>query len=192
MENFLELMRQARVYMFQHPEFIPLHHVEEVAMYGNVDAYVVGQGVDVNTPDGNAILVYEAALYLVCRQLCDLGVGDRPFHPLPYLHDPIIVEEEEVVVGDPIVPMEQPLEDPLGDDVPVQAAAAQPPVVADDGVQIQGPFVWPDPLPPPPPLVRAPEPKPEPKLEPKQEPNQGSEEYVEPYDEELDSYLGAN
>jgi hypothetical protein len=140
MENFLELMRQARVYIFQHPEFIPLHHVEEVAMYGNVDAYVVRQRVDVNTPDGNAILVYEAALYIVCRQLCDLGVGDRPFHPLPYLHDPIIVEEEEVVVGDLEVPMEQPLEDPLGDDVPVQAAATQPPVVADDGVQIQRPF----------------------------------------------------
>jgi hypothetical protein len=192
MENISELMRQARVYMLQNPDFIPLHYVEEVAMYGNVDVYVVAQGVDINTPEGCAILNFEAALYIVCRQLCDLGVGDRPFHPLPYLHDPIIIEEGEVVVDDVGAAMEQPPEDPLGDDGPVQAAAAQPPAVADDGVQIQGPFIWPDPLPPPPPLVRAPEPKQEPKLEPKQEPNQGFEEYVEPYDEELSSYLGAN
>jgi hypothetical protein len=190
MENFSELMRQARVYMSQNPDFIPLHYVEEVAMYGNVDVYVVAQGVNINTPEGCAILNFEAALYLVCRQLCDLGVGDRPFHPLPYLHDPIIVAEEEMDAGDPDAAMEQPFDGQQGEDAPIQAGAVEPPANAGDGVQVQGPFIWQDPVPPPPPLVPAPVvPYLEQPLhwvfselppEPKPEPNQGPGEYIEP------------
>jgi hypothetical protein len=196
-ENLSELMRQARMFLAQNPGFIPLHHVEEVSYYGNVDVYVMARGVDVTTPEGNSILNWEAALYLVCRQLCDMGVGDRPFQPHPYLHDPIIVAEEEEAGAENFEAAAGQGGDQPEHLVPGQGAAAPPPVEAGDGVQIHGPFVGQNPLPPPPPLVPAPvvpqliqplhwvfgELPPEPKPEPNQEPEAGPGEYIEPFED---------
>jgi hypothetical protein len=177
MENLSELMRQARAFMAQNQDFIPLHYVEEVAMYGNVDTYVMAQGVNVNTPEGSAILNWEAALYLVCRQQCDMGAGNRPFQPHPYLRDPVIVEpEEEVVLADhEEVPQEQP-DDP----------AVDPLDIGEDGVRIYGPFIGP--IPDPPPMVHFPSEDPvrDLKEQPKPKSEQKAEhvEYVEPMDEQ--------
>jgi hypothetical protein len=183
MENYMfnmsELMRQARVFMAHNPDFIPLHYVEEVAFYGNVDVYVVAQGVDINTPEGCHTLNWESALYLVCPQLCDMGVGNRPYLPHPYLRDPVIVEPEvEVVVKDhEEMPQDQPDE-----------PAVDPLDIGDDGVRIYGPFIGP--VPDWPPMVHFPSgdpvqdhrEQPEPKLKPELKPQH--DEYAEPMDDE--------
>jgi hypothetical protein len=192
MENMSELQRQARVFLAHNPDFLPLPYVEDILFHGGVDRYVVAGGVDINTPEGSHILNKEAALYIICLELCNQGLGNRPYQPHPYMYDPVIIEEEGAVDGVDAAD-EQHVDQP-GGDVPDPAAVAQPPAEAGDGVQIHGPFIWPDPLPPPPPLIPAPELKPEPtqplnwvfgeppRPEPKPEPNQGPGEYVEPVD----------
>jgi hypothetical protein len=210
MENMSELQRQARVFLAHNPDFLPLPYVEDILFHGGVDRYVVAGGVDINTPEGSHILNREAALYIICLELCNLGLGNRPYQPHPYMYDPVIIAEEEAVDGADAA--DEQHDDQPGDGVHDPVAVAQPPAEAGDGVQIHGPFVWPAPLPPPPPLIPAPElepepqpesrpePKPKPKLEakpeptqplnwvfgepprpePKPEPNQGPGEYVEP------------
>jgi hypothetical protein len=194
MENHVELMRQARVYLMQHPDVIPLDHVREIALYGGVDRYVVAGGVDINTAEGSRILNWELALHSVCRDLCDMGAGNRPYMPVPYLHDPIIIAEEEGPAAD-----HQPQPPPVFEPVPAQPAPAQPDHPAVHIVRVEGNF-----LPPPPPLRPAPAPyRPQPlhwvfreppvagvKLEAKHEvkhkvkaePYKGAGEYVEPSD----------
>jgi hypothetical protein len=197
-----EIMRQARVFLAQHRELIPLRHVEEVLAYGSVEMYVVAGGTDIHTPEGNSTLSFEMAVYLLCLELCNMGLGNRPYQPHPFLHDPIIIEEPEEVAGGVEAAAEQPFADNLGNGAPLQVATAQPPAAVGDGVQIQGPFIGPGPLPPPPPLVPAPA---IPQLvqplhwvfgeilpEPKAKPNQGPGEYIEPSDEEPGHHMGAN
>jgi hypothetical protein len=143
--------------------------------------YVVAGGVDINTVEGNQALNWEVALYLLCLELCNLGVGNHPYQPHPYMHDPIIVEPEEEVVAE--VPaqdlVEQP-DDPLQDPLDI----GQLPPEGGDGVRVDGPFFWPNPLQSPmvlipsdDPVVNHPEP-PKPKVELKSE----SKEYIEPYE----------
>jgi hypothetical protein len=191
MENLSELMHQARIFLMQNQWFIPIQYVEDVALYGNIDTYVVACGVNINTAEGSHILNREAALYLVCRQLCDMGAGNHPFQPHPYMHDPVLIEEEEEeMVADVGAAM-----DPPGGNVPDQVVVDQH---QDNGVHIQGPFFEQDPLLLPvvpaqilPVLVQPPEPEPKPevkpKLEVKSEPNQGPTEYIEPIDDEYAS-----
>jgi hypothetical protein len=191
MENYLELMRQARVYLYQHPEVIPLEHVREVAFYGGVDRYVVAGGVDIHTPEGNRILNWEMALHSVCRDLCDMGAGNRPYMPVPYLQEPVIVAEEGEEAAAGIQPQQPPVQDPI----PAEPVPAQPDNPAVRIIRVEGNV-----FPPPPPLHPAPvayrpqplhwvfrEPprlkaKPKIKLETKTEPGAG--EYTEPADGE--------
>jgi hypothetical protein len=56
MENFAELQRQARAFLAQNPDFLPLPYVEDIIFHGGVDRYVVAGGVDINTPEGSHIL----------------------------------------------------------------------------------------------------------------------------------------
>jgi hypothetical protein len=196
MENLSDLMAQARHFLSQNPTFLPLDHVEEVAWYGTVDVYVMAHGVDINTPEGSHTLNWEAALYLVCRNLCDLGVGNRPFIPHPYVRDPVLIEEAEGAAGD-VGAADQP-----GEDVPHPAMADHPPEPADEGVLIQGPFIWPgldqppivpapdvaQPVQPPHGAVCEPlqEDKPKPETKPKLEPD--NLEYIEPLDLSLGEF----
>jgi hypothetical protein len=187
MSNMSELMRQARMFLAQNPHFIPLHHVEEVAYYGNVDVYVMARGVNVTTPEGNAILNWEAALYLVCRQQCDMGVGNRPYVPHPYMRDPILIEpEEEVVIADlEEGPQHQP-DEPDVDPLDLGEPAVDPLNLGGDGVRVYGPFVGS--IPDLPPMCHFPSEdfaqdlKEQPKPKPKQKVEH--EEYTEPMDEE--------
>jgi hypothetical protein len=194
MENISVLMMQARAFMAQNQDFIPLHHVEEVAMYGNVDTYVVACGVDINTQEGSDILNWEAALYLVCRQLCDMGAGNRPFQPHPYLRDPVIVQEEEEVADDIEVAGDQ-VDDPPDNNMPDPVFVAPPHPAADDGVRIVGPLLGHELFQPPMVYLPPGDPVnshgelPKPKPESKSRFNSGGEEYVEPNEEK---YGGLN
>jgi hypothetical protein len=205
MENMSELMRQARVFLMNNPHVLPLHHVEEIALYGSVDTYVVARGVDINTPEGSHILNWESALYIVCLERCNMGIGDRPYLPHPYVRNPGVVEGEAAPnVG---VPADQHMGHP-GGHLPAQVDPVQPPFDYGAGVRVVGPFRHADLFPPPPPLVPAPaayqpqplhwvfrenpgkaEPKPkvesETKVEPKSEQEAApGQEYYEPYEEQ--------
>jgi hypothetical protein len=181
MENISEFMRQARAFLAQHRDFIPLHHVEDVLMHGNVETYVMAGGTDINTEQGNRILCWEFALYLICLELCNLGLGNRPYQPHPYMHDPVIVEpEQEVVAEVPAQDREEQPVDPIQDPLDI----GQLPPEGGDGVRVDGPFLWPNSLQPPMVLIPSddlvvnhPEP-PKPKVELKSE----SKEYIEPYE----------
>jgi hypothetical protein len=141
MDHHTELMRQVRFFLRNNPDVIPLHHVEEIIFYGGVDRYVAARGVNIYTEEGSRILHWETALYLFCLELCNLGVGNRPYQPHPYVHDPIIVE--------PV--LEEPAHPEQG-----QPAAAAPDLANHEQqgvriVRVDGPF-----FPPPPPLRPAP------------------------------------
>jgi hypothetical protein len=189
MENTFEIMRQARVFLAQHRDLIPLHHVEEVLTWGSVEMYVVSGGTNIHTDEGNRTLTFEMALYLLCLELCNLGLGDRPYQPHPYMHDPIIVEPAEVAEAP-----EEGLVDQPGDPLPDPLDIGQVPPQGGEGVRIVGPFLWPGPSQPPMVLLPNPSPEPEvkpevkPKTEVKPEPNQGPGEYIEPTDEEYTSF----
>jgi hypothetical protein len=182
MENYFELMRQVRVYLYQHPEVIPLEHVREIAFYGGVDRYVIAGGVNIHTAEGNHILNWEMALYNVCRDLCDMGAGNRPYMPVPYLQEPLIIAEEGEEAAAGIHPQQPP--------VHAEPAPAQPDNPAVRIIRVEGNI-----FPPPPPLRPAPpayhpqplhwvfrEP-PKPKVEPKVKPEPGPGEYIEPAEE---------
>jgi hypothetical protein len=179
MENYVELRRQVRIFLAQNREFIPLHHVEEVLTYGGVDMYVVAGGVDINTEEGNRALNWEVVLYLLCLELCNLGLGNRPYQPHPYLHDPIIVEPEEEAVAE--VPGEDLVEQP-DNPMPDPLDIGQLPPEGGEGVRIDGPFFWPGPSQPPMVLIPSDDPvldhhdSPKPKIELKNE----NKEYIEP------------
>jgi hypothetical protein len=180
MENMSELQRQARVFLANNPRFLPLPYVEDVLFHGGVDRYVVAGGIDINTPEGSHILNKEAALYITCLELCNMGVGNRPYQPHPYLHDPVIVEPEQ---GGPVGPgQDQPA---AGEPAPVNPGHQGVRIV-----RVEGQL-----FPPPPPLRPAPpayhaqplhwvfrEP-PKPKAEPKVKPEPGPGEYIEPVEE---------
>jgi hypothetical protein len=99
MENMVDLMHQARVFLIQNPQIIPLAHVEEVILHGGVDRYVVAGGTDIYSAEGNDILNWETALYLQCLELCNLGLGNRPYLPHPYMRDPVLVDEDAEAEG---------------------------------------------------------------------------------------------
>jgi hypothetical protein len=170
-----EIMRGARQFLAQNQDIIPLHHVEEILSYGSVEMYVVAGGANVHTEEGNRTLAFEMALYLLCLELCNLGLGNQPYQPHPYLHDPIVGEEQ----GEAEAPMEdhapeQPGAAAQDDDQPghpklEQAAAGAPP--APNIPQLVQPLHW----------VFA-EPPPEIKPEPNQEPPVGLGEYIEPFE----------
>jgi hypothetical protein len=183
-------MRQARVFLMQNPDVLPLPHIENVNLYGGVDRYVIAGGVDINKPEGNRILNWETALYLVCLDLCYMGAGNRPYQPHPFMRDPVIVAEPEGEAAG--VQPQQPAAD-----VPAPAAPDHPAVRI---VRVEGNI-----FPPPPPLRPAPvapapplqqyfaqplhwvfrepprESEAKPKLEPKRE--AGVTEYIEPAEE---------
>jgi hypothetical protein len=187
MENQAEFMRQARIYLYQNPDIIPLEHVREIAFYGGVDRYVVAGGVDIYTVAGSRILDWETALYNVCRDLCDMGAGNRPYMPVPYLQDPVIVAEE----GEGAAAGFQPQQPPAHEPAPAEPVPAQPDHPAVRIVRVEGNI-----FPPPPPLHPAPalhrpqsssgvlqEPpklKTEAKVKPELKVEPGVEEYIEP------------
>jgi hypothetical protein len=179
MESWFEIMRQARQFLAQNRDIIPLRHVEDVLAYGSVELYVVAGGVNIHTEEGNRTMGFEMALYLLCLELCNMGLGNRPYLPHPYLHEPVIVEPEEEVLIEDLVedPQDQP-DDP----------AVDPLDIGEDGVRVYGPFIGP--IPDLPPMVHFPsgetvqdveeKPKPKPEVKPKLESN--SSEYIEPFD----------
>jgi hypothetical protein len=204
MENYVERMRQARIYLMQHPNIIPLDHVREIALYGGVDRWVVAGGININTPEGSRLLDWEVALHDVCRDLCDMGAGNRPYMPVPYLNDPVIVAEEGEQ-GEGLQPQPPPVYEPApAEPVPAEPAHVEPAPAEPDNPAVRIVRVAGNLFPPPPPLFPAPaaprpqpphrdppllKAKPEVKVEVKTEPNPGPGEYVEPTDDEYGGFM---
>jgi hypothetical protein len=142
MDHWLNLMYQARFYLLQHQDFIPLVFVEDVLLFGGIDRYVTASGIDINTPEGNSILHWENALYCVCLELCNLGLGNQPYRPHPYMWEPVIVEEGEAVPGLGVPIDEEPPRDPPADVGPGDVPVDDPPY-EENGVRIEGPILQP-------------------------------------------------
>jgi hypothetical protein len=193
MDNWINLMYQARFYLLQNQNFIPLVFVEDVLLFGGIDRYVVASGIDINTPEGNAVLNWENALYSVCLELCNLGLGNQPYRPHPYLWEPVIVDEEVVVEAGAgahiaVAPHMAPPEG-FGPD---QEDEGYPPH-DEGGVRIEGPILQPEQVQPGPNLLPPVNPvvmgelveQQQPKDEVKVKQEVKNNEYIEPEDDDF-------
>jgi hypothetical protein len=197
MDNWLNLMYQARFYLLQHQDFIPLVFVEDVLLFGGVDRYVVASGIDINTPEGITVLNWENALYSVCLELCNLGLGNQPYRPHPYMWEPAIVVEagaDAHIIGGPHMAPPAGFEP---DHVDVGYPAGE-----GDGVRVEGPLLQPEQILPDPILPQPVDPlnlaepenhqhqRQQPKDETKVKPEIKNNEYVEPDDDHEASHSG--
>jgi hypothetical protein len=92
MENMSALLRQARLNMAEGPNFIPLEFVNMVRLRGDLESYTALEGHDLTTPEGQEMLMWNAAMYITCVDVCMRGVGHLPYQLLPNWGDPAIVD----------------------------------------------------------------------------------------------------
>jgi hypothetical protein len=157
MVNWPDLHFRARAYAATEPGFLATRFLELVNMNGGHVTFCLNLGLDLATPAGEDAANFYAALIMLCRDLCAMGVGHLPFNPAPPNVGPLgpVAAGAPVVAGAPGV-VNPPPED--GDFVEIIGGVHPvhgPWVVDHDFVEIiggvhpvHGPWVEGAPLPP--------------------------------------------
>jgi hypothetical protein len=86
----------ARRHLANTPGLRPIDFVTLVHTCGNFLDYTIACGFDIQTVAGGQAADFYCALYTVCRERCDMGLGHLPYNPAPFNG---IVAGAEVPVG---------------------------------------------------------------------------------------------
>jgi hypothetical protein len=83
MVNWPNLHFQARLHAAHEPGFLATRHLELVALNGGHTGFCLNLGIDFATPQGQEAASFQAALIMLCHELCTLGIGHLPYQPAP-------------------------------------------------------------------------------------------------------------
>jgi hypothetical protein len=83
MVNWPNLHFQARLHAAHEPGFLAVRHLELVALNGGHLGFCLNLGLNLATPEGQDAANFQAALIMLCYELCAQGIGHLPFHPAP-------------------------------------------------------------------------------------------------------------
>jgi hypothetical protein len=65
------------------PGFLAVRHLELVNLNGGHLGFCLNLGINLATPEGQAAATFQAALIMLCHDLCAQGIGHLPYRPAP-------------------------------------------------------------------------------------------------------------
>jgi hypothetical protein len=84
MSHWARLFFMARRHLAATPGLRPIDFVTLVHTCGNFLDYTIACGFDIQTVAGGQAADFYCALYTVCRERCDMGLGHLPYNPAPF------------------------------------------------------------------------------------------------------------
>jgi hypothetical protein len=136
MVNWPNLHFQARLHAAHEPGFLATRHLELVALNGGHLGFCLNLGIDLATPQGQEAASFQAALIMLCHELCSLGIGHLPYQPAPHNVGPLgpIAAVAPVVPAAPEAPVDNDFVEVIGGVHPIHG----PWVVDHDFVEVLG------------------------------------------------------
>jgi hypothetical protein len=74
-DTFSDALQNARQIMLESADSIPFEFVRRVRLQGNIEAFTALEGHNLASPEGQEQLQHNAAMYLLCVDVCLMGAG---------------------------------------------------------------------------------------------------------------------